>query len=104
MENYDSRDIIATIKLKNGLVEIQDEFKNAIKTGEHPNGNLTSSDSYFYQRCEDIYHIKLKNLCWDIIEEHNKSNFNHINLLEYPKFREILWDALFKTRGFLEKP
>ena len=104
MENYDSRDIIATIKLKNGLVEIQDEFKNAIKTGEHPNRNLTSSDSYFYQRCEDIYHIKLKNLCWDIIEEHNKSNFNHINLLEYPKFREILWDALFKTRDFLEKP
>ena len=104
MEDYDPRDIIATIKLKNGLVEIQDEFKNAIKTGEHPNGNLTSSDSYFYQRCEDIYHIKLKNLCWDIIEEHNKSNFNHINLLEYPKFREILWDALFKTRGFLGKP
>ena len=104
MENYDPRDIIATTKLKNGLVEIQDEFKTAIKTGEHPNGKLTSLDSYFHQRCEDIYHIKLKNLCWDIIEEHNKSNFNHINLLEYPKFREILWDALFKTRDFLEKP
>ena len=104
MENYDSRDIIATIKLKNGLVEIQDEFKNAIKTGEHPNGNLTSSDSYFYQRCEDIYNIKLKNLCLDIIEEHNKSNFNHINLLEYPKFKELLWNAIFKTRDFLEKP
>ena len=104
MEDYDPRDIIATIKLKNGLIKIQDEFKTAIRTGEHLDVNLTSSDSYFYQRCEDIYHIKIKNLCWDIIEEHNKSDFNHINLLEYPKFKELLWNALFKTRDFLEKP
>ena len=104
MENYDSRDIIATVKFKDKLSKIQDEFKVAIKTGVHPEGDLISSDTYYYQRCEDIYLIKLKNLCWDIIEEHHKSDFNHIDLLKYPKFRELLWDALFKTREFLEKP
>ena len=40
MEDYDPKDIIATIKFKNELIKIQDEFKTAIKTGEHPDGTL----------------------------------------------------------------
>jgi hypothetical protein len=106
MPEYNSSDIPATIKLKEGLKPLQEEYRTALMSGQHPEKELINSfyigAMSFNQKCQHIYEVKLSKLCWDIIEEHNKTYLNHIDLLEYKRFKDLVWDAIFKTRDFLE--
>jgi hypothetical protein len=106
MSDYNPADIPATIKFQNDIKPLQEEYRNCLKTGVHTDKEL-SIDSfivghYFSKQCEIIYEIKLNLLRQDIIEYHKNSPMSHIDLINYPRFKELLWDAYFKTHSFLE--
>ena len=108
MDTYYSSDIPATIDLQNKLKTIQEEYKNALKNREHPEKELIHNFHIGYmsfeEKCQTIYENKVRNLCWNIIGEHKNSEYSHINLIDYPRFKELVYNAIFKTVEFLDTP
>ncbi|WP_428225187.1 hypothetical protein [Flavobacterium sp.] len=108
MESYTSADIPATINFQNQIIPLQDEYKKSIFSGEHSEKEMFHNYRIgwmsFDEKCQFIYEIKLRKLCWDIIEEHNSSDLKHIDLKNYQRFKDLVFDALFKTSEFLERP
>ncbi len=105
---YDNNpaDIPATLNFQKNLIPLQEEYKMALKTGEHPDKNFDNNfqlnSLYFEHKCQVIYEHKVRDLSWKIIEEHRKSLQSKIDLLNYPRFKDLVWDALYQTRSFLE--
>lgn len=108
MSDYNSADIHATEKFQIDVKPLQEEYKNSVKTGAHTDKEMSTASfivgHYFSKQCEIIYEIKLNRLCRDIIEYHKSSPTSHIDLIDYPRFNELLWNARYKTYTFLETP
>ena len=95
-------DIPSTIKFQEELGKLQKEYKTALETGEHPEKELMLHPEivcgYYDTKCRDIYEIKLNRLVWKIVKEHDNPK---IDLLNYQHFKDLVWDALYKTGTFL---
>ncbi|HSD08285.1 hypothetical protein [Flavobacterium sp.] len=106
MSDYNPADIPATEKFQTEVKLLQEEYKTSLKTGEHVDKQFETIPlivgNYFGKQCEIIYETKLNQLCREIIEFHKNSSMSHIDLIEYPRFKELLWDARYKTHTFLE--
>ena len=101
MSDNNINDIPATIKLQQEILILQEEYKTALIKKKHPDKNLIYSfelsGNYFEDKCQIIYESKLRRVCLNIIDEHKKSKQSFINLLEYPIFKDLVFNALFET-------
>lgn len=106
MSDYYPADIPATEKFQIEVKPLQEEYKTALKKGVHLDKEMSTASfivgNYFSKQCEIIYEIKLNQLSRDIIEYHKNSAMSHIDLINYPRFKELLWNARYKTYTFLE--
>jgi hypothetical protein len=98
MTNDSSAEIPATTKFKSRLMPIQEEYKTALETGVHPDKEMYSKaerlNLYFYKDvCQVVYDAKVLSLIRNIIDEHNNSNLNYIDILGYQPFKDLVWEA-----------
>jgi len=104
MNKTNPSDIPATLKFQKEVIKFQEEYKKAIIEKCHPDKEKLNLPlllgMFFEEKCEIIYQHKVHNLCKEIIEENRNSS--KINLIENKRFKELVWDALFKTHKFLE--
>jgi hypothetical protein len=105
MSDKNPADIPATKKFQECLKIIQEEYKNALKTGEHPDKEKISyhytSGQHFSKQCQIIYEDKVDKLCLYIIKYHKTTSSSHIDLNSYTRFNELVWNAKHKTHDFL---
>lgn len=102
----DSIDIPAITDFQKGIVPLQLEYKTALKTRIHPDKDFDKAYQLnflsFDHKCQVVYEHKIRELSWKIIEAHRESKQSYIDLINYPKFKDLVYASIWQTYTFLD--
>jgi hypothetical protein len=106
MSDNNQNEIPATIEFQKEILEIQEEYRTALRERVHPDksfdNNLFFNCMYFTDKCHSIYIIKIHQLIEKVTKKHQESYLKHIDLNTYKRFNDLISETITNLHDILE--